>query len=136
MRITPQQLAQATEIIQKAYNEVSALLGLEIVRPDIRRYRGDEGIRFMAQDMKPKDHGNFMLTPVSETAASNIPAVELPAALARGMAMYGIRICKNAKGDQLVDFHPTRPKYPFTYQSAGGTRWKITPEQARARFGN
>ena len=51
------------------------------------------------------------------------------------MLVHGIACNVNAKGDRIIDFVPTRPKYPYVYQSAGGTRWKQSIQQAKERFG-
>ena len=46
-----------------------------------------------------------------------------------GLKMVG------AKGQQLVGYKASRPKYPFSYKTIRGTGYKATVAQAKAIFG-
>jgi hypothetical protein len=69
------------------------------------------------------------------TAVAPVKRLPRNASLQTAMNAFGITNATNAKGDQLISYHPNRPKYPFVYRSARGARWKQTPEQAKRRFG-
>lgn len=51
------------------------------------------------------------------------------------MRIYNVANMTNAKGDRLIAFNSSSPKYRFTYISAGGKRYKTTVEGAQQRFG-
>lgn len=47
---------------------------------------------------------------------------------------HGLSLVGN-KGQRLTGYNPSRWKYPFSYVTVRGARYKATAEQARAIFG-
>ena len=86
-------------------------------------------IRFSGDKATMKIEANTVVTTASVSTGEVVTRME------RVAADFGIRSVTNAKGDKLIDYKASRPKYPFVYESAGGVRWKATVEQAIARFG-
>lgn len=52
----------------------------------------------------------------------------------RKVAELGLQLT-NAKGQRLTGYTPSRWKYPFSYVSNRGARYKCSEEQARVLFG-
>lgn len=50
------------------------------------------------------------------------------------VAEYGLKLV-GPKGQKLVGYTPSRYKYPFSYVTVRGARYKATPAQAKAIFG-
>lgn len=86
-------------------------------------------IRFSGDKATMKIEANTVVAIATASTGEVVTRMEKVA------ADFGIRSVTNAKGDRLVDYKASRPKYPFVYESAGGVRWKATVEQAIARFG-
>lgn len=88
-------------------------------------------IRFSGDKATMKIEANTVVsvatTPTGETVTSS--------RMEKIAENFGIRSVTNSKGDRLIDYKASRPKYPFVYESTGGVRWKATVEQARLRFG-
>ncbi len=95
---------------------------------DVRRARDGSFGRIMKFDLEPG-------TAVVITAATfGSGALKKNSTLESAMEHYGIANKTNAKGDMLMSYHHSRPKYPFVYRSARGAMWKQTAEQAKRRF--
>jgi hypothetical protein len=67
---------------------------------------------------------------------TNTTPAPMTTALKQGMAIHGIANTTNSKGDQLLDFKPSAPKYCFIYCGPKGGRWRATAEQMRLKFGS
>jgi hypothetical protein len=52
----------------------------------------------------------------------------------RKVAEYGLKLV-GQKGEQLVGYKSSRPKYPFSYKTVCGAQYKCTVDQAKAIFG-
>ncbi len=50
------------------------------------------------------------------------------------VARYGLRLV-GSKGQKLTGYTPSRYKYPFSYTTVRGARYKASIEQAKAIFG-
>lgn len=50
------------------------------------------------------------------------------------VAEYGLKLT-GTKGETMTGYTPSRPKYPFSYTTVRGTRYKCSVEQAKAIFG-
>ena len=124
MTITTQILRSYAADLQTAINEVNAKYGISDMTMDVRRARDGSFLRIMKVD------GFERVSPLGQAAKMFAPT------LSKALDEYGIGSTRNAKGDVLTGFNPRSPKYCFTYRSAGGTDWKITPEMARKRFGS
>lgn len=119
--------------LDNAINEVLIKHGMIRVQADVRKYRGDTGrFRLMATD--------FQVTSVDAQLVHNfqkqisVTPSEDPV-LKAAMERFGIASTTNSKGDRLIAYKPSRPKYPFVYQGMRGGRWKDSVEGIRARFG-
>ncbi len=93
---------------------------------------GIEGVEFAVGSMS-FSHTKCTIK-VEATTAGNVEArtsvVELQAKL------HGIASLTNDAGWALVDFHPKKRMYPFIATDATKKRFKLSPDQARARFGH
>jgi len=55
--------------------------------------------------------------------------------LPRFAKIHGIDPTKTgAKGEKLIEYHTSKPKYPFIYETVRGARYKATPAQAKRIF--
>lgn len=74
---------------------------------------------------------------VEETATKKTTAAPagVSATLAQGMKKYKLTRTTNMKGEKLVDYKASRPKYPFTFEGPRGGRWKLSALDAQVRFG-
>lgn len=55
--------------------------------------------------------------------------------LASACKMFNINAdARGPKGERLVDYVPSRPKYPFTYETIRGTRYKCSQYDASRMF--
>jgi hypothetical protein len=52
----------------------------------------------------------------------------------RKVAEYGLRMV-GSKGEKLTGYNGNRPKYPFSYETVRGARYKQTVSGARTMFG-
>ncbi len=130
MIITKQVLTNYTADLQKAIDEVNAKYGIAMEPLDIRRDREGSFLRIMKVD------GHAVTTPKAVVSVEvPVTATSVDPRLQAQMDVWGIAAARNAKGDKLIKFNPNSPKYCFTYESAGGARWKCTAEQAKKRFG-
>lgn len=50
------------------------------------------------------------------------------------VAEHGLQMI-GRKGETLTGYAPSRPKYPFSYTTVRGARYKCSAEQAKAIFG-
>lgn len=112
--------------IEAALKAIGAKHGFEVPAVDLRRARGDGFARLMKADFYPKS--------TQKTATSSVKPASNDFKINMGMKAYGIEKTANNKGDTLVGYNSNCPKYCFTYRSARGTMWKITPDQAKRRF--
>jgi len=42
---------------------------------------------------------------------------------------------RGPKGEELIEYHTRKPKYPYIYKTVRGARYKCTPDQAKRMFG-
>ena len=110
-----------------AIRQVAEKHGLRFDRVDLRRSREGSFCRLMKLDFYETDS-------VVGKAAALMGYAAGGETLEAKMKQYGIKKTRNKKGDVLTAFNPRSPKYCFSYRSAGGTDWKITPMQAAKRF--
>ena len=91
---------------------------------------GIEGVEFKIGNMR------FSETAVDiKVTATTAGEAEVKTDLVESMAkLHGVA-STSKDGFTLVDFHSKKPKYPFIATKPGGGRIKMTPEQARLRFG-
>ncbi len=55
-------------------------------------------------------------------------------ALQNAVMLHGVKELK-VDGHELIDFHPKKRKFPFIMRGPQGGRYKLSPDQARSRFG-
>ncbi len=116
-------MTQIQTDLVKAFAEVAAKYGLEQPSVDLRRDRAGTFVRLMKLDMNVK--------------TSDIPVIKLKMGdtpLERALARIGVTKLTNSKGERIVDYKPSRPKYPFVFQGPKGGRWKGSEAQIKARF--
>ena len=120
-------MTQIQADLVKAFAEVAAKYGLEQPSVDLRRDRAGTFVRLMKLDMNVK--------------TSDIPVIKLKTdhkmgdtPLERALARIGVTKLTNSKGERIVDYKPSRPKYPFVFQGPKGGRWKATEASIKARF--
>ncbi len=71
--------------------------------------------------------------PTFNTATASAP---LPVALQRACTVHNLVATKRGpKGEKLVDYVASRYKYPFTYETVRGTRYKASIADAVRMFG-
>jgi len=94
-------------------------------------------MRFDADRVTCKVEANTTIQTASSvnTTAPTGPATGLSPTLQRAMTTHGVRSTSGRKGETLTAYNASRPKYPFSYETIRGTRYKQTVVQARAMFG-
>lgn len=112
--------------ISQALRAIADKYGLEAPVVDLRRSTGGSFVRLMKLDMPVK---------------ADVPAMKLKVKpfigdtpLERALKAIGVTKTTNAKGERIVDYKPSRPKYPFVFQGPKGGRWKATEADIKARF--
>lgn len=125
---------KCTEIaadIRKALADVAAKHGLDAPSVDLRRSTSGSFVRLMKLDMSVK-------MPASNSSSKPMAPTGYPEgtdpALVRACARLGIKSLTNSKGDRLIAYKSSRPKYPFTYEGPRGGRWKTSEMEARIRW--
>lgn len=111
--------------IAKALRAVADKYGLEMDPIDVRRSTSGDFLRVMKLDMRVK--APVVKGAKSAPALGNTP---LDAALKR----LGITKKVNSKGQMIVDYKPSRPKYPFVVQGPKGGRWKYDEASVKLLF--
>ncbi len=92
---------------------------------------GIEGVTFKAGSMSFT--GSEATIKVKATTERN---AELRTGLVQmWLGAHNVASLTNDDGWALVDYHSRKPKFPFIARDARGKQWKLSPEQARARFG-
>lgn len=124
MTISKQDQAKIQKELQAAIAEVCARHNLEAPTLDVRRATTGTFVRIMKVDIFTKDIAGQAMQAFRAPAKAPIEQIA---------EQYGLALV-NRKGDRLVDYVPSRPKYPFVYESAGGTRWKAALVQVQQRF--
>lgn len=92
-------------------------------------------MRFSADRVTCKVEANTNVQTVTSDNTVVTPTAGISTALQRAMQQNGIARTTGRKGEVLTGYTASRPKYPFSYQTVRGTRYKQTVEQARAMFG-
>jgi len=124
--ITNQSFIQISQQLNAAVNAVLKEHGLPVIQLGVQRYSDGSGIRINKADI---------MLPATATASMMTVASTASPALQRAMDLYNIASNRNVNGDELLDYKPNRPSYPFTYVGKRGGKWRCSVEQARARFG-
>jgi Mg-chelatase subunit ChlI len=124
MTISKQDQTKIQKELQAAIAEVCARHNLTAPTIDLRRATTGTFVRMMKTDIFTKDIAGQALQAFRAPAKAKIEDIA---------EQYGLCLV-NRKGDRLVDYVPSRPKYPFVYESAGGTRWKAALIQVKDRF--
>ncbi len=91
---------------------------------------GIEGVTFKIGNMR-FDETKVDIKLTAETEGQAEVKTELVEEMAK---LHGLA-STSKDGYTLVDFHHTKPKYPFIATKPNGGRIKMTPDQARLRFG-
>ena len=78
------------------------------------------------------DSNTVTIKVTAKTAGADVERTDL---LVEAMLRHGVKDSQ-AGGHQLVDYHPKKRKYPFIMSGPQGGRYRISPEQARRRFGS
>jgi hypothetical protein len=108
--------------VSQALRAIAEKYGLETPVVDLRRSTSGSFVRLMKLDMEVK---------------SNTPAVKAAlgdSSLERALKQIGVSKIVNSKGERIVDFKPSRPKYPFVFVGPKGGRWKASAADIKARF--
>jgi hypothetical protein len=111
----------------KAFAEVAAKYGLEQPSVDLRRDRAGTFVRLMKLDMNVKTNDIPVINLKTDSKVGGTP-------LERALARIGVTKMTNSKGERIVDYKPSRPKYPFVFEGPKGGRWKATEANIKARF--
>lgn len=91
---------------------------------------GIEGVTFRVGNMRfTETSADIKIT--AETAGETAVIDDL---VRHKADLHGVASLKK-DGWTLVDFHSKKPKYPFIALDPAGRRMKLTPDQARLRFG-
>lgn len=122
MSVSKQDRAVIERDLQAAIAAVCAKHNLSAPKIDLRRATTGSFVRIMKVDLFSTDLAGKAVAAVR--GVRNIEDI----AKEHGLCLV------NRKGDRLVDYVPSRPKYPFVYESAGGTRWKAALVQVKDRF--
>ncbi len=94
-------------------------------------------IRYNAQEAR----GKLTMTPkgaVNSVVTQALNTIGTPGntALQRAAKQFNLDTARRGpKGETLVDYVPSRYKYPMTYQTVRGTRYKCDIEAAKRMFG-
>lgn len=91
-------------------------------------------MRFSSDRVTVKVEANTTVQTAMSDNTVLAPTV-VPSILKTAMTRHGVKNLTGRKGETLTGYNPNRPKYPFSYQTIRGTRYKQTVEQARAMFG-
>lgn len=113
--------------ISQALRAIADKYGLEAPVVDLRRATGGSFVRLMKLDMAVKSNDVPVIKLKTEYKMGDTP-------LERALLRIGVTKTINSKGEQIVDYKPSRPKYPFVFQGPKGGRWKATEADIKARF--
>lgn len=92
-------------------------------------------MRFSADRVKVSVEANTNVQVSLSNNTTAAPTAGISTALQNAMTRNGVARTTGRKGETLTGYNPNRPKYPFSYQTIRGTRYKASIEQAQALFG-
>lgn len=95
-------------------------------------------MRFSADRVTCKVEANTMIdtaTSMSTAGAGMADVTGLAKPLVAAMLLHGVKNVTGRKGEKLTGYNANRPKYPFSYVTVRGTRYKQSITEARRMFG-
>lgn len=121
--------------IRAALAVIAEKHGLEAPQVDLRPARDGSFCRLMKLDMMEKSSfvSREVVPPVGASTAATITGAA--PALARALQAIGVARLTNSKGDEILEYKPSRPKYPFTYRGCKGGLWRASAADIQKRFG-
>lgn len=129
MNIDRSKLSKIEADIVAALSQVAANHGLISPVIDLRRANTGTFCRLMRLDFVVANPATTEPAPFIKSS-TGVVSTQLAAAMKR----LGITKTTNSKGETLVDFKSSRPKYPFTFTGPRGGRWKDSEARIAARF--
>jgi len=105
---------------------------LKTLRENMQRALNEAGLDFTF-DVGNMTFGDTEVT-IKVKAVLNGATPKSKADLEKKMKVYGLGY-KGKKGQTLTGFNFRSPKYPFTFVTVRGARYKCSLEQAKAIFG-